>query len=102
MGRKVLQQPERNDLIEFVERVRMRNCYVSIEEILVELVTLHQKYISMYRHEKRPPYFQLMMMWRDLEKLYERQIKSELQYGDRTYYDKWLRDQQKINEQNNA
>jgi hypothetical protein len=38
-----------------------------------------------------------MMMWKDLEKLYERQIKSELQHSDKTYYAKWLRDEQKIN-----
>jgi hypothetical protein len=100
MARKITKQPERDDLIEFVERVRRRNGYVNVQELLVEMITLHQKYIALYRHEKRPPNFQLMMMWKDLENLYERQIKSELQHGDKTYYAKWCRDQKKINEQN--
>jgi len=100
MGRHLKKQPERKDLIEFVERVRKRNGYVSAQELLVELIGLHQKYIAIYKRENKSPDFQLEMMWVDLQHLYERQIKSEIQHGDIRYYEKWLKDQQKKNIQN--
>jgi hypothetical protein len=102
MGRKVIQQPEREDLIEFVERVRMRNGYVDVKELLVELIGLHQKYIAVYKNENKPPHHQLEMMWIDLQHLYERQIKSEIQHGEKRYYERWLKDQQKIKQKENV
>lgn len=76
MGRHRKIQPDRSDLIQFVERVRERNYQVSDQELFVELIGLFQKYVSMTKWDNKKPREQLYLMFRDLEKLYEIQIKS--------------------------
>jgi hypothetical protein len=73
MGRHKKIQPDRSDLIEFIERVRARNYQVSDYELFVELIGLFQKYISINKWDNKKPKDQLYLMWRDLEKLYEAQ-----------------------------
>lgn len=80
MGRHRKNQPERSDLIEFIERVRQRNYQVSDYELFVELIDLFQKYISINKWDNKKPKDQLYLMWRDLEKLYEVQTKSDRFY----------------------
>jgi hypothetical protein len=80
MGRHRKIQPDRSDLIEFIERVRSRNYQVSDYELFVELIGLFQKYISLTKWDCKKPKEQLYLMFRDLEKLYDIQTKSDKFY----------------------
>jgi hypothetical protein len=77
MGRHRKEQPDRSDLIEFVERIKKRNYQISDQELFIELIDLFQKYISISKWDTKKPKEQLYLMWRDLEKLYNVQKASD-------------------------
>jgi hypothetical protein len=59
---------KRSDIKEFINKIESRGGWCSIEELLVELITLNNEFGKETKFDNKPPHEQLMIMYKNLRK----------------------------------
>jgi len=63
---------------EFVERIRRRRGMASLEEIFVEMITIHQTFCNDFDYKHVPAGKQLERIWIDIQSIYDAKKKNRL------------------------
>lgn len=58
------------ELIEFVDKIQSRDGWCSLEEIFVELITIHTGCFNEYSYSHKNTSDQIKLMWKDLKEAY--------------------------------
>jgi len=72
--------PSAKPVVEFVNRVEKRNYMVSMEELFVELITLHSEYCIDKLYKNASPARQLEKMFKDLVLIRDKELKRKRIY----------------------